>query len=453
MKILPHKILILLLIALPSTMFAQGIESSPYSVFGLGEDNYVGPAESVAMGGLNSIFWDNVHVNPGNPASYSFLNLTNFSFGAKGRVSNISTSEKDEQINHVAISHLIMGIPMGKGGMAFGFMPTTSTGYEFLTSEKKIDQGSIITEGLGYDGSYDQYTYFRGSGAMNRFFIGGAFSPFKGFSIGINAMYDFGNLSRRTMMVTPPVYKVLELGQDPVLVFEGSQYHSKETINLRLSEWNYQLGLMYTGNLSEKLQYTLGGTYGIGNSSELELERNLYTYKYSSTGVPVPVDTLYSRSGEGKFTDIDLPQYGSAGVSIGNYSKWMIGVDYSFKDALSGLDKVYNGVKYTKKQKYSIGGYYTPKYNSLMSYWERITYRAGFKYEEPGLNVNGIDIVDYSINFGLGLPMKNGVSNINIGGTFGTRGTVDAGLVKEDYFSFYVSFSLSDKWFKKVKYN
>ena len=456
MKIVPLKIFILILfsIGLPNALLAQGIESSPYSAFGFGEDKYTGPAESVSMGGLNSIFWDNVHVNPSNPASYSFLTLTNFSFGATGEVSNLETSEQTEQINQAGVSHLIMGIPMGRwGGMAFGFMPTTSTGYEFLNTEVKIDEGSVITDGLGYDGTYEQVTYFNGSGAMNRFFIGGAFSPFKGFSIGVNAMYDFGSLTRTTMMVTPPVYKVLEIGKEPVLVFEGSQYHSKEKVQMRLTEWNYQLGLMYTGNISEKLQFTLGGTYGIGNSSELEVSRYLLSYKYAANGVVIPLDTVKSASGEAKIRNIDLPQYGSMGVSIGNYRKWMIGVNYEFKDPLLGLDNVYEGVEYTERVKYSVGGYYTPKHNSLMSYAERITYRLGFKYEEPGLKINGIDIVDYSINFGFGLPMSNGASNVSIGGAFGTKGTTDLGLVKENYFSFFVNFSLSDKWFKKVKYN
>lgn len=453
MRILPIKILILFLF--PVALIAQGIESSPYSAFGFGEDKYTGPAESVSMGGLNSIFWDNVHVNPSNPASYSFLSLTNFSFGATGKVTNLETENQSEQINHLGVSHLIMGIPMGKwGGMAFGFMPTTSTGYEFLSTEQFIDEGSIITDGdIGYDGSYEQYTYFRGEGAMNRFFVGGSFSPFKGFSIGVNAMYDFGNLSRTTMMVTPPVYQVLELLQDPVLVFEGSQYHSKETIKLRLTEWNFQSGIMYTSNITEKLQFTLGGTYGIGNSTELEVSRQMYTYIYNSSGLALPVDTLKSASGQGIIRDIELPQYGSMGLSFGNYSKWMIGVNYEFKDAQLGLDNLYEGVEYTEKKKYSIGGYYTPKYNSLMSYGQKITYRLGFKYEEPGLRLNGIDIVDYSINFGLGLPMKNGASSVSVGGAFGTRGTTDLGLVKENYLSFYVNFSLSDKWFKKVKYN
>ena len=452
MKILHFKILIILL--LPSYLFAQSIESSPYSAFGFGEQKYKGPAASVSMGGLNGVFWDNLHVNPFNPASYSFLSLTNFSLGAAGKVTNLETETKSEQNNQAGVSHLIMGIPMGRwGGMAFGFMPISSTGYEFSSKKTLIDKESIITDGLGYDGSYDQISYFKGNGALNRFFVGGSFSPFTGFSVGVNAMFDFGNLSRTTMMANPPVYKVLEIGKPAVQVFEGDQYFSKERIKLRLEEWNYQLGIMYTGKIGKEFQYTLGGTYGIGNSSEIKVERYLYSYKYSSNGIVIPMDTLKTGSGKATIKNIELPKYGSLGLSIGEYSKWMIGINYEFKDPLKGTDKIYDGVEFTKKTKYSVGGYYIPKFNSLMSYAERITYRFGVKYEESGLRINGIDIVDYSINFGLGLPMSNGASNVNIGAALGTRGTTDLGLIKEKYISFFVSFSLSDRWFRKVKYD
>ena len=443
----------ILLILLPSFLIGQ-IENSPYSAFGFGDKKYEGPASSVSMGGLGNVFWDNVHVNPNNPASYTFLTLTNFSLGAQGQVATLETDAKSEEVNEVGISHLIMGIPMGKwGGLAFGFLPTSSTGYEINSEEQFIDKGSIITEGLGYDGSYTQYTYFKGNGAINRFFIGGSFSPLKGLSVGLNVMYDFGNLTRSTVSAIPPVYKVLELGKPAALVYEGDMYGSKEEISIKLRDWNYQFGLMYTGILSEKLQYTVGGTFGIENETELDVSRYMYTIKYSPRGAIIPVDTLYSVSGVKDLRDVTLPTNGGFGASVGNYKKWMIGVNYEYKDPLSGLDNVYDGVVHTKQQQYSIGGYFIPKYNSLMSYTDRITYRAGFKYAYDGLRIDGIDIVDYSVSFGLGLPMSNGASNVNVGGRFGSRGTTDMGLIREKYFSFVVSFSLSDKWFKKVKYN
>ncbi|MEN8136818.1 MAG: hypothetical protein ABFR62_00110 [Bacteroidota bacterium] len=456
MKILPIKILIL--IVFPSLLFAQSIETSPYSAFGLGDSKYLGPAESVSMGGLNSVFWDNVHVNPTNPASYSFLSLTTYSLGTQGRYTQLETSTDSESNSYVGLNHLLIGIPMGKWGAAMGFMPTSSTGYSLNSTDTQHDSELELFDENGemiYDGIYDNIYSFNGFGGVNRAFLGLSYSPFKGFSMGVNANYQFGNISRSVRMFTPAVLADLDgdVNTPDDVLFEGSQYGTKEEEKLRIKDWQFDMGLLYTGKLNEKLQYTLGATYGLGNESELEYTKYLYTFKFVSNGVEQPIDTLHYVSGTSKLDDISVPSRGSAGISIGNYSKWMIGANYEFKDPID-LTFGTEGYKVSFKQskKYSVGGYFTPKYNSLMSYWERITYRAGFKYEEMGVSINGTDIVDYSVNFGFGLPVGNGASNISIGGAFGTRGTTDNDLIKENYFNFVVAFSLSDKWFKKVKY-
>ncbi|MCK5782727.1 MAG: hypothetical protein KAH10_09060 [Flavobacteriales bacterium] len=461
MKKLPIKIL--LLIIFPSVLLAQEIETSPYSAFGLGEKKYSGPAESVSMGGLNSIFWDNVHVNPMNPASYSFLSVTTFAIGGQGRTTELQNTEETEKSTHVGVNHLLIGIPMGKWGAAFGFMPSSSTGYSVNSEEKLNDQSLIIDNPNNpsnpyYDGDYSNYYSFNGFGGVNRAFIGFSYSPFRGFSVGVNANYQFGNISRSVRMYTPPVTaKIPFEGDDETLVdqivYEGSQYGTKYDEKLRLNDWQFDMGVLYTGEFTDKLHYTLGTTFGLGNSTELEYTKYLYSFKFKSNGAEIPVDTLQSVSGSHLESGISLPAYGSAGLSIGNYSKWMVGVNYEFSEP-SNLE-INSGsydVIHKRHQKYSIGGYFTPKFNSINRYWQRVTYRGGFKYEELGLNINGVDIIDYSINFGFGFPVGNGASNISLGGAFGTRGTTDANLIKENYFNFVVAFSLSDKWFKKNKF-
>ena len=118
----------------------------------------------------------------------------------------------------------------------------------------------------------------------------------------------------------------------------------------------------------------------------------------------------------------------------------------------------YSKIAYDKSNKVAIGGFYTPKFNSILSYWERVTYRAGLKFEKTGLLVDGVGsgtnftaIDDFGISFGIGLPLSQQLSNINLGFEFGKRGTKDNGLVQENYFNFRLSLSLNDKWFKKLE--
>ncbi|MCK5824372.1 MAG: hypothetical protein KAG96_03100 [Ichthyobacteriaceae bacterium] len=439
---------LLLMLMIPVLGISQSLSTSPYSAFGLGEQKYNGPAESVNMGGLGSIYMDNIHVNPQNPATYSFLSITNLSVGVYGEQVTMKTDTQTEQGNHSGISHLVMGIPMGKFGAAFGIMPTSSTGYD-ITSVKSIFDSQLATD--RFDGNYERINRYTGFGGMNRFFVGTSYSPVKGLSVGVNAGYNFGNLSRTVSQHVPPVL-LIEEGKPTEMLYEGNQFQTKEEERIQISAWNFDTGLIYRGDFKEDLKYTVGLTYGFGGDTEINYTHYMYTFALDGYEGGVGArDTIIGSDFE---TDkLTLPKKGSIGFSIGNYSKWMIGVDYKFADPIDlEFGTEFDGFKAVKSQKYSLGGYFTPKYNSLMSYWDKVTYRAGIKYKEIGLNIYGTNIVDYSVNFGLGLPVGNGMSNINIGGSYGVRGTTDNGLMKEDYFSFVLNMSLGDRWFKKVKY-
>ena len=48
--------------------------------------------------------------------------------------------------------------------------------------------------------------------------------------------------------------------------------------------------------------------------------------------------------------------------------------------------------------------------------------------------INGKEINNFGITFGLGLPLGGSFSNINLGFELGRRGTTDADLIEESYF-------------------
>ena len=97
-----------------------------------------------------------------------------------------------------------------------------------------------------------------------------------------------------------------------------------------------------------------------------------------------------------------------------------------------------------------------PKSNSISNYWDRVTYRAGLRFEKTGLLVSKtsvvgdfIEINDFGISFGLGLPMGKKLSNLNLGIEYGTKGSTANNLIQEKYFNFRLSLSLNDSWFIK----
>ena len=72
--------------------------------------------------------------------------------------------------------------------------------------------------------------------------------------------------------------------------------------------------------------------------------------------------------------------------------------------------------------------------------------------QNTGLVVDGTEVRDFGINFGVGIPLGGyGIdrfSNLNVSATYGTLGG-DNGLTEENYFLLNIGLSLNSKWFQK----
>ena len=105
----------------------------------------------------------------------------------------------------------------------------------------------------------------------------------------------------------------------------------------------------------------------------------------------------------------------------------------------------------------AIGGYYVPNYAALSGIFNRITYRAGLRYDQTGLIVDEKAINNFGITFGFGIPItgtgNDRFSNLNVGFELGRRGTRAAGLVEESYLNINIGLSLNDRWFLKRRIN
>jgi hypothetical protein len=141
------------------------------------------------------------------------------------------------------------------------------------------------------------------------------------------------------------------------------------------------------------------------------------------------------------------------GAGFGVAHKWFVGVNFfnTSKGHTNPLESNAN-VKYEATSRVSVGGFYIPKYDSFTSYISRVTYRVGARFEDTGIVLNNQPIEDFGITFGLGLPV-GGLSKINVGVELGQLGTLNGGLIKENYTNIMLGFSLSDIWFIKRKYD
>lgn len=413
------KILIGFCLFLSAVTWAQEGTASPYSFYGIGDVKFKGTVENRSMGGV-SVFNDSIHVNLQNPASFSHLKFTTFTVGANYNDVKLKTDAESEKATRTTIDYLVVAMPISKKfGAALGLLPFSSVGYKI--------------ENVNEDSSQPSSKYF-GEGGVNRFFGGLGYKFNDNLSIGADINYNFGNISTNSVEFIPVI-----------------QYGTRELNTSRVRGVNFNFGAMYNRKITEKLTLFGSLAYSPEGSLNIDNERNITTVLVTTNFAVIPQEDGITQVSTSK---LKLPSKYVFGAGIGEVRKWAVGTELTLQQT-SNFGNRFNdidNVEYENSTKFSLGGYYIPKYNSFNRYLERVTYRAGFNYENTGLVINNESINNYGITFGLGLPLGGSFSNINVGFEYGKRGTTNAGLVEENYTNVFISLSLNDRWFVKRKY-
>jgi hypothetical protein len=401
-------------------LVAQNGTPSIYSFYGIGDITFKGALENRMMGGV-SVFTDSIHINLQNPAAFASLKFTSLTISGSNKRTNFETNTAKNDATRSSIDYFAVGLPLGKKfGGGFGLMPFSSVGYKIQSLAQTETESS------------ERYT---GTGGLNKVFLAFGYQLTPKLSVGLDLNYNFGEISTTGIVFLP-----------------DTQFGSRELNTSNMSGLIFNSGLMFQSRLKNKMDVFASLVFTPESQLKLSNERNIATILYSNQSGEVVVDDQDIPVSD---VTIKMPTRLSIGGGIGVVRKWLLGTEITFKNSSnfgSRFTDIQN-VSYENSQKYSVGGYFIPNYNSFSSYFKRVTYRGGLRYETTGLVVNNKSIEDMALTFGFGLPLRGTFSNINFGFEFGKRGTKAAGLVQENYRSLSISLSLNDKWFVKRKYD
>jgi hypothetical protein len=398
--------------------FAQKGTSSPYSFYGIGDIKFKGTAEIRSMGGI-SFLRDSIHLNLQNPASLSRLIYTTFTVGGSTSQTELATSSAQNASKNTSIDYLALGFPVGKFGVSVSLMPYSSVGYNILNTNPTPEIAAKS---------------FDGSGGISKVSVGVAYNITTQLSAGLNIESNFGKITTNS-----------------TTGYNNIQYATREFNESAASGVSFSTGLMYNSKFKSKTQISAGLTYTPSTNLNFINQRVLFREEYlqanGETQDVLNVDT--------PDTQVKLPSKFSIGFGLGENRKWQVGLEIvnqnnsNFGNRFNDI----NNVTYENANQYKIGGFYIPKYNSFTSYFQRVTYRGGFNYQNTGLIINGKSIKEQTFSLGLGLPLGGSISNLNIGFEIGKRGTKFGGLVTETYQNLIIGLSLNDKWFTKRKFD
>ena len=419
------KIIVSISLLFSLVIFAQESTSSPYSFYGIGDIKFKGSVENRSMGSI-SVLPDSIHINIQNPAQLACLKLTGLALGGTYANTKSKTETQEAKARRTSLDYMIVGIPVGKVGIGFGLIPYSSVGYKigrtaYVTNNNNDTIRSIISR-------------YNGIGGVNKVFLGFGYRLTKNINIGGDLQYNFGTIETNNLQYQTDL-----------------QYGSRENNVSDLRGVNFDLGITYQTKVNSKysffssLAYTPEAVLTSGNT------RNIEIVLVTSSSVR-PVETQNIGVAD---TKIKLPSKLSFGSGFGQVKKWLVGGEITFiqNSVMSNRFTDINGATFENSVRYSLGGFFIPNYNSYSSYYKRMVYRGGVRYENTGLVIQDKSITDFAANIGLGMPLGGTFSNINIGLEIGKRGTKYYNLVEENYINISVGLSLSDKWFVKRKFD
>jgi hypothetical protein len=466
----------------------------------VGDLQFGGFTRNLGMGGIAIGANTPFNINVSNPASYSSIALTTFEMAVNGNFIQLKNSTQIQNTNNASLSYFALAFPVvyKKWGMSFGLLPYSNVGYNINDSQSNAD-------------SAEEFHSYNGSGGLNQFYIGNAWSPYKNFSIGANASYLFGDLTqvRRVFYESASNYlnlRVTEVSHIGDLFFNYGMQYTFDSLRTAPSDsvamFNKQLdkiedSLSVISRLLTELDNLAKSDSAASASQKQNLASAISSLKNEMTkaetqrsavvnrkqksnwslilgltGSPsanisgnhtllsenyrlyfeqeIVRDTIQNTTDEN--SKLVLPLSVGFGFSLKQGSRWIVGGDFSMQN---WKDYSIFGSKDSLADSWrtSAGAQFTPNERDIKSYWKAVQYRLGFHYSQTYLQLRNSQLSEYGVTIGFGLPIKRVATTLQFSAEAGRRGTISNSLIEENYIKLSVGFTLNDRWFVKPKYD
>ena len=419
----------LLIIILPA--YGQKMVNSPYSRFNLGLLEPAYNFRSAAMGGVSVPLRDNTTIAFANPASYSSVDTNSFifDFGIDYTAAILKDNTNQHFSDDFNFDHLIIGFPIKKNwGFAAGLVPY-SNGYYYIA--KTIVEGDPMYHPIAGDVTIAH----KGTGGISKAFFGTGVQIRPNLSVGLNMNILFGEINRINE----------NFFEDDITLF-----NSRFEENLAIHGVSFGTGLQYTLKLKEKKSITTGLAYSFGSNYGSDYS-NIFLRFNNFPLQPYSPDTI-------TITDVVdgtvfIPGTFTSGLSFNIENKLTAAFEYS-SSPWNNADIYGSGGQLAPTHSFRAGIEYIPERFSIYNVLNRLEYRLGGHITDNYLLINGEQVKEFGITFGIGIPMPRSWSKINIFFDYNSRGgSLSNGLHRENCYSFGISLNLYDYWFIKAKYD
>lgn len=401
-----------LIVLLTIPVRAENGMNSPYTRFGFGQLYGMETGTSKAMGGTGIGVRNSNQINMLNPASYAAVDTLTFLLDVGASLGNTNLSEGGVKVNtrSTSFDYIAMQFRLvPRLGFTLGMTPFSNIGYNFSNTKTVYndEDGEVTTTN----------TYY-GEGGLRQVTAGLGYSPFKGFAIGANFSYVYGEV----------YHNIYNQYSDANITTRTKQYTSD------ITTYNVNFGLQYQANIG-KNRLTLGATYRPGHI----IDDEVYVIETISTSDTVSCPRM------------SIPSEYGTGLSYTYDNRLTIAADYSIQRYSTTNFFGTDGIDRTRA---SLGVEYIPELLTRKLF-HRTRYRAGIHYATSHYTIDGKPgPTEYGAIVGVGLPIMNGwngKSIVNISAQAIHVRPNAPGMITENSIRLNIGLSFNETWFNKWK--
>ena len=414
-----HTLCALLLTMVTGMAIAQNNTNSPYTRYGYGDLSDQSFGNSKALGGIAFGLRDGAQINPLNPASYTAIDSLTFLFEGGVSLQNMNVSGGGVKLNakNSSFDYLAMQFRLHpRIAMSVGLLPFSNVGYS--VSDSKDENGVSQTRS------------FTGDGGLHQLYGGIGVKVLKNLSLGVNASYFWGDITRTRTIIYPAT---------------SESYSYVQQIGVSVSDYKLDFGAQYTQELSKKHSVTIGAVF----SPKHKLNNDYTITTQASTTNSNDLDAT-----------LELPNMFGVGFTYNYDRRLTVGVDYSLQQwskAKFGVAATDDATRaefeetyaYNDRHKISVGAEYIPNLIGR-SYLSHIKYRLGAYYTTPYYKIDGKKAArEYGVTAGFGLPVPRSRSILSISGQFVRVSGQETNFVNENIFRVSIGLTFNERWFFK----
>ncbi len=423
-RIIYTAVLLLAGISLRAQNSAYGAYS-PYSVYGIGDLAVQGNTFTRGMGGVGVATRNNRYLNLVNPAAITARDTLSFmaDMGLESQNKYYKQGDRTSANNTFNVSNLAVSLPIyRKSAISFGLSNFSDVGYDF--KNKEVRETGTWTSAAS------------GSGGIYQLSFGAAATFFDHFSIGVQGLYYFGNISK-----------------DALYSNSNTSYRTfSNGYTLQLNAMTAKAGVQWEQPLGGGKNLTVGATYRLGT----RFKGTVTDYNFASmSSIRDTISYKEYTSGHARLAD----EIG-VGVALRNGDRWMVEVDYlrsgwgsTRMDEAPGFANL-GAAKFsaTASQSVRAGFEVVPNRNDIRYYLRRCAYRGGVYYDQSYYKLDGKAVSAVGVTFGVTLPVFRWYNGLSLGVDLGQKGGLAGNLTRERYAKFVIGFNLHDIWFQKPRY-